>query len=106
MTSDEHRYHGRRDTDNTTTISVDGQPLPWTRFAQQTTKAWDWGHAGDSVLVTAHAILAYEFGGAYADRHYQAFGDDVVATLPDEGWTLSSTDLRRWAQTDQFLTED
>jgi hypothetical protein len=103
MMSGDHIYRGTRDTDNTTSIIVDGQPLPWTQFAQQTTDAWDWGHAGQTPLVTAHAILAYEFGDAYADRHYQAFGDDIIATLPSDGWTLTSADIRRWCQTDQIL---
>ncbi len=96
----DHRYRGVR-TGPAGIVSVDGRPLPATRHAARLAPdGYDWGVQTNGALALAHALLAYETDTHTADGAYQAFQQEVIATLPygtgGEAWQLTSAELRTW----------
>jgi hypothetical protein len=88
-------------------VEVAGQRLPMSRVARALSDGYEWGYAGAGPLALAHALLAYELGGAIADAAYQAFQEEVVRELPrergGEEWQLSGQQIRDWWHTRRLL---
>ena len=89
-------YAGARESDGTTSVSVNGQPLDArarTREASATT--FDWGYEGRGAPAQlALAILADHFGDdAQARCHYEQFLHRVVRGLPSKGWVLTAAEI-------------
>jgi hypothetical protein len=104
-------------------VTVDGNPLPPDRFANQGTQGtYDWGNPGGGAKSLAHSLLDYDLrergfsvkdAELWADRMYQQFTMEVVAgwsaeraedaidPLPSDRrneWTISSDELWTWIQ--------
>jgi len=43
-------------------------------------------------------MLAHAFDDEFACEHYQQFKREVIAELPEDGWTLTTSDLDAWRQ--------
>ena len=90
-------------------VSVDGRPLPRSRWAQQTSSDDEWGYAGTGPRALAHALLAYELGAQLADDLYAIFEQEVIADLPrdqgGEAWTLTGQQIRDWWNTRRLLAQ-
>ncbi len=96
----DHRYRGVR-VGQAGLVSVDGQPLPATPLAARLAPdGYDWGVENNGAHALAHAVLAYELDKRTADAAYQAFQQEVIATLPHgaggEAWRLTSVEIRSW----------
>jgi len=83
-------------------VTVNGQPLPPRNdLFNHSPDGFQWGYHGSGPAQLALAILAFEFGNRTAITDHQKFKRDVIATLQiDESWTLTSTDLLRWRQSE------
>ena len=118
MQNQNHTYRGVRagraqpegpTTSGIALVSVDGQLLPRSHWAQQTSSDYEWGYAGTGPRALAHALLAYELGAQVADELYAAFEQEVIAALPrdrgGEEWTLTSQQIRDWWSTRRLLAQ-
>jgi hypothetical protein len=87
-------------------VTVDGQPLLPTAFAQRVASdGYGWGYEGSGAAALAHTLLAYEFDEARADTRYLPFTSDVIAALdPGAAWTLTGWEIRAWWTTQGWLT--
>lgn len=43
---------------------------------------FEWGYRGSGPADLAYSILRAFFGAPFAEAHYQAFKEDVIATIP------------------------
>ena len=57
---------------------------------------FSWGFSGSGPSQLAIAMLAHAFGDEFAFEHYQQFKREVVSELPEDGWTLTTSDLDAW----------
>ena len=94
-------YHGYRDPTSPVgeecTVSVDGEPLDFRYDLLSASRSgFEWGYGGSGPAQLAVALLAHAFDGDIACDHYQRFKRDVVANLPEKGWTLHAADLDAW----------
>ena len=100
MRQHDHRYRAIR-AGQARIVSVDGRLLPATPLARRLAPdGYDWGVHHNGALALAHALLTYETDKRTADGAYQAFQQEVIATLPygtgGEAWQLTSAELRTW----------
>ncbi|RQG98305.1 DUF6166 domain-containing protein [Natrarchaeobius oligotrophus] len=94
-------YRGYRDptapVGEECTVSVDGEPLDSRHDLLSASRSgFEWGYGGSGPAQLAIALLAHAFNDEIACDHYQRFKRDVVAELPEEGWTLRAADLDTW----------
>jgi hypothetical protein len=78
-------------------VTVDDQPLDCRYdLLSASPSGFEWGYGGSGPAQLAIAILAHAYDDEFATAHYQQFKRDVVATLPENGWTLTKSDLDEW----------
>jgi hypothetical protein len=76
-------------------VFVDTSPLdPRYDLRIHSPTGFDWGYAGSGPSQLALAILADCTDPETALKHYQEFKSSVVASFPDERWTLSEDEVR------------
>ena len=107
-------YEGRRG-DRDVVVTVDGSPLPARNdLTNHSPDGFEWGYAGSGPSQLALALLAHHFSltetQELADLKalmlYQTFKEKLIASLPEEGWQLSSyviTDTVRLIVKDEAL---
>lgn len=100
--STEHVYHGQRDptapVGDECTVTVDGEQCLDCRYdlLSASPSGFEWAYGGSGPATLAIAILAHAYDAAFACEHYQQFKREVVAKLPEDGWTLTTSDLDAW----------
>ena len=82
-------------------ITVDGAPLDWraslaVRNHSPTNPAWGYGGSGSAQL--ALAILLMVTDETTAERFYQRFKWDVVASIGADRWALDVGDVLGWLE--------
>lgn len=97
----EHVYRGRRDptapVGEECTVTVDGESLDCRYDLLSASPAgFEWNYRGSGPAQLAIALLAHAFSDEFACEHYQRFKREVVAELPGDGWTLTTSDLDAW----------
>lgn len=104
-------YEGRRDA-HEVVVTVDGSSLPPRNdLRNHSPNGFSWGYAGSGPAQLALALLAHHFSLSdnqeLADLKaltlYQAFKEKLIASLPEEGWQLSSFVI---ADTVKLLVKD
>jgi hypothetical protein len=94
-------YQGRRDptapVGEEVKVTVDGEPLS-KRYdlLSASPSGFEYGYGGSGPAQLAIAILAHAYDDEFACEHYQRFKREVVSELPEEGWTLRTSDLDAW----------
>ena len=91
-----HIYAGARESDGTTSVSVNGLPLDSrARMREASATTFDWGYEGRGAPAQlALAILTDHFGDDEQARcHYEQFLHRVVRSLPSAGWVLTTADI-------------
>ncbi|QIB74966.1 hypothetical protein G3I44_12155 [Halogeometricum borinquense] len=102
-TAEQTVYRGRRDpaapVSEELEVTVDGEPLA-KRYdlLSASPSGFETGYNGSGPAQLAIAILAHAYDDEFAREWYQQFKRDVVATLPESGWTLTKSDLDEWRQ--------
>ncbi|MFC7323575.1 DUF6166 domain-containing protein [Halorubrum rutilum] len=99
--STEHVYQGSRDptapVGQECTVTVDGEPLDCRYdLLSASPSGFEWGYGGSGPATLAIAILAHAFDDDFATTHYQQFKREVIANLPEDRWTLRTSDLDAW----------
>ena len=56
----------------------------------------EWGYGGSGPADLALSILTQYAGQEFADRHYQQFKFDVIASIPREGGTITVEKIEQW----------
>ena len=80
-------------------VRVDDEPLDCRYdLLSASPSGFEWGYGGSGPAQLAIAILAHAYDDEFARKWYQQFKRDVVATLPENGWTLTKADLDEWRQ--------
>ena len=101
--STETVYRGRRDptapVGEECTVTVDGDSLP-KRYdlLSASPSGYAWSYQGSGPAQLAIAILAHAYDDEFAGAHYQQFKREVIAELPEDGWTLTKSDLDAWRE--------
>lgn len=99
----QHVYRGQRDptapVGEQVTVTVDGEPLP-RRYdlLSASPNGFEYGYGGSGPAQLAIAMLAHACDDDYAVAHYQQFKREVIAELPEGGWTLRTRDLDAWRE--------
>jgi hypothetical protein len=99
--STETAYRGHRDTTapvgEELEVTVNSEPLA-KRYdlLSASPSGFETGYNGSGPAQLAIAILAHAYDDEFACEHYQQFKREVVANLPEEGWTLRTSDLDAW----------
>ena len=112
---DAERY-ARLDHTTTTVVVVDADGVrPLTHHLRHSPTGFEWGYLGSGPAELARCILLDHYQPAppadpwQADGlpiSYQAFKRDVIARLPRHGtWSLTSSAISRWAQTQAARSE-
>lgn len=102
-TDPEHVYAGHRDPraplGEELEVTVDGEPLA-KRYdlLSASPSGFETGYNGSGPAQLAIAILAHAYDDEFAREWYQQFKRDVVAGLPEDGWTVTTADLDKWRQ--------
>lgn len=78
------------------TVKRDGTVYPLPHRVLHSPDGFEWGYGGSGPSDLARSILADHFGTTPGPTVYHAFKFDVIAALPNTGWTLSSDDIDRW----------
>mgnify|MGYP000734205560 CR=1 FL=1 len=96
-------YRGRRDptapVGEEVEVTVDGDPLGYRYdLLSASPSGFQWGYGGSGPAQLSVAVLAHAFGDEFASEHYQQFKSEVVAKLPENRWTLRTSDLDTWRQ--------
>lgn len=94
-------YAGSRDpgmpVGEACSVTVDGDSLDCRYdLLSASPSGFEWGYGGSGPAQLAIAILAHAYDDEFAREWYQQFKLDVVAGLPENGWTLRKTDLDEW----------
>jgi len=78
-------------------VTVDGESLP-KRYdlLSASPSGFSWAFSGSGPAQLAIAILAHAYEDEFAREWYQQFKGDIVAGLPENGWTLTKADLDEW----------
>lgn len=95
-----HIYRGRCDpTGKGAAVTVDGEPL-LRRYdlLSASPSGFEYGYGGSGPAQLAVAMLAHAYGDGFAFAHYQQFKREVIAELPETGWTLRTRDLDAWRE--------
>jgi len=90
------RYEGRREG-HAVDVTVNGRPLnPRLDLWNHSPTGFEWGYGGSGPAQLALALLADHFGDdAQALANYQAFKRAVIASLPHNGWNLTTDQIAR-----------
>ena len=56
----------------------------------------EWGYGGSGPADLALSILTQYAGQEFADRHYQQFKFDVIASIPRTGGTITAKQIEQW----------
>jgi len=101
--STETVYRGRRDptapVGEECTVIVDDERLNCRYDLLSASPAgFEWSYKGSGPAQLAIALLAHAFSDEFAASEYQRFKREVVAELPEEDWTLTTSDLGAWRQ--------
>jgi len=96
-------YQGRRDptapVGEEVEVTVNGKPLECRYdLLSASPSGFEFSYGGSGPAQLAIAILAHAHGDEFAGDHYQQFKQEVVAELPEDGWTLTMRDLDAWAE--------
>ncbi|WP_248895330.1 DUF6166 domain-containing protein [Haloplanus halobius] len=94
-------YRGHRDpaapVGEEVEVTADGEPLDCRYdLLSASPSGLEFGYGGSGPAQLAVAMLAHAFDDEFACEYYQRFKHEVVANLPEEGWTLTKTDLDEW----------
>ena len=78
-------------------MTVDGTPLDY-RFdlLSASPSGFEWGYSGSGPAQLAIALLAHAYDDEFAKQHYQRLKDRVISELPEDGWSLTISDLDAW----------
>ncbi|WP_323805934.1 DUF6166 domain-containing protein [Halalkaliarchaeum sp. AArc-CO] len=101
--STEAVYRGRRDptapVGEEVEVTVDGEPLD-KRYdlLSASPSGFEYGYGGSGPAQLAIAILAHAYNDDFACEWYQRFKREVIAELPEDGWTLTTSDLDAWRE--------
>jgi len=78
-------------------VTVDGTPLDY-RFdlLSASPSGFEWGYGGSGPAQLAIAILAHAYSDEFAKSNYQRLKDRIISELPEDGWSLNTTDLDAW----------
>ena len=80
-------------------VTVDDEPLEYRYdLLSASPSGFGWGYGGSGPAQLAIAILAHAYNDEFAREWYQQFKRDVVAGLPESGWTLAKNDLDEWCR--------
>jgi|GEM_PF-1626876 len=95
-------YRGQRDrtapVGKECSVTVDGKRLDCRYDLLSASPAgFEWNYGGSGPAQLAIALLAHAFNDHFATTHYQRFKRDVVAELPEDGWTLTKIEIERLA---------
>jgi hypothetical protein len=101
-TAEQTVYRGRRDpaapVGEEYTVTVNGDECLPKRYdllsASPSGFSWSFGGSGPSQL--SIALLAHAFDDEFACEHHQQFKREVVANLPEDRWTLRTSELDAW----------
>jgi hypothetical protein len=102
-TTEQTVYRGHRDpappVGKECTVTVDGQPLNRRYDLLSASPAgFEWNYRGSGPAQLAIALLAHAFSDEFACEYYQQFKNEVIAALPEHGWTLTTADLDEWRE--------
>jgi len=88
-------YEGTRDGRRELLVTVNGTPLnPRLDLLNHSPTGFEWGYGGSGPAQLALALLADALGDDEAAiRLHHEFKWKVVATLPRDGWTLTSDQI-------------
>ncbi|UWG50701.1 hypothetical protein AArcCO_1394 [Halalkaliarchaeum sp. AArc-CO] len=80
-------------------VTVDGEPLD-KRYdlLSASPSGFEYGYGGSGPAQLAIAILAHAYNDDFACEWYQRFKREVIAELPEDGWTLTTSDLDAWRE--------
>ena len=79
------------------TATVDDRPLDHRYdLLSASPSGFEWSYHGSGPAQLAIALLAHALNDEVACDHYQRFKRDIVAELPEVGWTLHAADLDAW----------
>jgi hypothetical protein len=101
-------YRGQRDTTapvgEECSVTVDGEPLDCRYDLLSASPAgFEWNYEGSGPAQLAIALLAHALNDHFAATHYQRFKRNVVAELPENGWTLSKSEIEQFAENAEVL---
>lgn len=101
-------YRGQRDktapVGEECSVTVDDEPLDCRYDLLSASPAgFEWNYGGSGPAQLAIALLAHAFNDHFAVTHYQRFKRNVVAELPENGWTLSKREIERFAEGAEVL---
>jgi hypothetical protein len=102
-------YRGQRDSTapvgEEVEVTVDSTPLDY-RFdlLSASPSGFEWGYGGSGPAQLAIAILAHAYGDEFAKSNYQRLKDRVISELPEDGWSLNTTDLDAWRR--EVISDD
>jgi len=87
-------YEGKRNR-GYVEVCVNGVPLnPRLDLHKHSVTGYEWGYPGSGPAQLALALLADHLNDdKQALARYQSFKSRVIATLPDDGWTLTSDQI-------------
>ena len=94
-------YRGQRDltapVGEEVEVTVDGTPLDY-RFdlLSASPSGFEWGYGGSGPAQLAIAILAHAYSDEFAKSNYQRLKDRIISELPEDWWSLNTTDLDAW----------
>lgn len=81
------------------TVAADGTELE-KRYdlLSASPSGFEWGYRGSGPAQLAIAMLSDAYGDQFACDNYQRFKDEVIAALPEHGWTLTTEDIDEWRE--------
>ena len=101
-------YRGQRDrtapVGEECSVTVDGEPLDCRYDLLSASLAgFEWSYGGSGPAQLAIALLAHAYDEEFAADHYQLFKREIVSELPEDGWTLSKSEIERFADVVEAL---
>lgn len=96
-----HTYKGLRNEFDSTIVLLDGEQFdhrPSLKVRKHSPTGFEWNYTGSGPAQLALAILLKETDKETAQRLYQIFKEEVIATLDKYEWTLKSSDVRVWIE--------
>lgn len=82
---------------NQVTVTCNDQPLDLhLDLADHSPMGFEWGYNGSGPKQLALAILAEAFTDDEALEYYEQFTSDVIASIHDRKWEMTSSDIKAW----------
>lgn len=91
---------GRR-VDGEGRVEIDGAPLDWEAslaVRNHSPTGPEWGYGGSGPAQLALAILLAVIEPERAERLYQAFKTERIATIGDDEWSLAISEVKAWVR--------